>query len=159
MGWHLETMRSSSLAIHPQLFENGIPAIDGLDAPRQRQNITPVTVGMKQRLEPCIVTFAQRALELRKPALGDRQIGFSSGKHGVRFGFYQAISPSPAEKVTLPSLYVRFWHTDIAVVEIDFCFRGQSGHHAGVPQCPLMTQSGHGLKVYQPARHTFLVIC
>jgi hypothetical protein len=37
---------------------------------------------------------------LSKPTLGDRQIGFSSGKHGVRFWFYQATSPSPTEKVT-----------------------------------------------------------
>jgi hypothetical protein len=103
MGWYLEAMRSGSLAMHPQLFENGIPAIDGHDAPRQRQYITPVTVGMKQRLEQRIVAFAQRALELSKPTLGDRQIGFSSGKHGVGFCFHQATSPSPAEKVTLHS--------------------------------------------------------
>jgi len=76
-------MRSGSLAMHPQLFENRIPAIDGHDAPRQRQHITPVTVSMKQRLDQRIVSFAQRALELSKPTLRDRQIGFSSGKHGM----------------------------------------------------------------------------
>jgi hypothetical protein len=38
---------------------------------------------------------------LSKPTLGDRQIGFSSGKHGGGFCFHQATSPSPAEKVTL----------------------------------------------------------
>jgi hypothetical protein len=63
-------------------------------------NITPVTLGKKQRLEQRIVAFAQRALELSKPTLGDRQIGFSSGKHGVRFCFYQATSPSRTQKVT-----------------------------------------------------------
>jgi hypothetical protein len=63
MGGYLETTRPGALAMHPQLFENGIPAIDGHDAPRQRQYIAPVTVGMKQRLEQRIVAYRYRPLK------------------------------------------------------------------------------------------------
>jgi hypothetical protein len=71
----------------PQVYKNGAPAIDRHDSPRQRQYITPVTVGMKQSLEQGIVAFAQGSLELSKPTLGDRQIGFSSSKHGSAICF------------------------------------------------------------------------
>jgi hypothetical protein len=97
MGWYLEATRPGALAMHPQLFENRIPAINGHDAPRQRQHITPVTVGMKQRLEQRIVAFAQRALQLSEPTLGDRQIGFSSGKHGVRLVLSGYITFAPGK--------------------------------------------------------------
>jgi hypothetical protein len=39
---------------------------------------------------------------------------------------------------------VRFWHkADISRLSPNVRFRGQSGHDADVPQCPLLTQSGH----------------
>jgi hypothetical protein len=88
----------------PQVFKNGARAVDGHDSPRQRQYITPVTVGMKQSLEQGIVAFAQGSLELSKPTLGDGQIGFSSGKHGMHSCFCQATSLSPVEKVALPPI-------------------------------------------------------
>jgi hypothetical protein len=69
----------------PQVSKNGASAIDRHDSPRQRQYITPVTVGMKQSLQQGIVAFAQGSLELSEPTLGDGQTVFSSGKHGICF--------------------------------------------------------------------------
>src|SRR5262249_10863138 len=108
-GWDLEVMRPSSLAMPPQVLKDGAPAVDGHDSPRQRQYITPVTVGMKQSLEQGIVAFAQCPLELSKPTLGDGQIGFRSGKHGMHSCFCQATSLSPVEKVALPRLLDLPW--------------------------------------------------
>ena len=73
--------------MRPQLSHDGVPAVDGRDSPRQRQHVTPVTVSMKQRLEQGIVAIAQRSLQLSKPMLGKRQIGFGTGKHALRFCF------------------------------------------------------------------------
>jgi hypothetical protein len=44
---------------------------------------------MKQRLEQGVVATDQRSLQLSKPTLGDCQIGFCSGKHGL--GFFAAV--------------------------------------------------------------------
>src|SRR6516165_5964091 len=41
---------------------------------------------------------------------------------------------------------VRFLHkADIATGSTDVRFRGQSGHHANLRECPLMTQSRHSV--------------
>ena len=55
----------------PQLSHDCVPAVDGRNSPRQRQDVTPVTVRMKQRLEQGVVAIAQRSLQLSKPTLGD----------------------------------------------------------------------------------------
>jgi hypothetical protein len=42
------------------------------------------------------------------------------------------------------SAWVRLWHkADMAIVLNHVCFWGQSGHHANLQDCPLMTQTGH----------------
>src|SRR5262249_28737146 len=38
---------------------------------------------------------------------------------------------------------VRYWHkADMPTRSIDVCFWGESGHHADIPRCPLLIQSG-----------------
>ena len=41
---------------------------------------------------------------------------------------------------------VRFWHkADMPITLRNVRFRGQSGHHADMLRCPLLTQSGHSV--------------
>jgi hypothetical protein len=52
-----------------QSLDNGAAAADGLDAPRKRQDVAPVAVGMKEIVEQRRI--ANRAIELRQPFVYD----------------------------------------------------------------------------------------
>src|SRR5262249_62164720 len=76
------------------------------------------------------------------------------GPRGLRKGRVVALSPRrglrPTERTrriqrfSKHARYVCSWHiADISPPSSDVRFWGQSGHCSQVPQCPLLTQSGH----------------
>ncbi len=81
MGWYLEANGRGPLAMCALLSHNCVPAADGRNSPRQRRDVMPVTVNIKQRLYQAIVAIAQGSLQLSKPTFDDCQVGFSPRKH------------------------------------------------------------------------------
>ena len=61
--------------------QNRIRTADRLDPPRERQHITPMAVGVKQRVEARMASRGQRLLELRQPILRNGRDGICSGQH------------------------------------------------------------------------------
>ena len=54
----------------PQLVEDRVGAVEGLDVPAQRQHVAPIAVAVKQRVQQTVVGPRQRFLELRQPIVG-----------------------------------------------------------------------------------------
>ena len=92
-GSRAETGRSSAPHLRSHLSQNRVRAVDCFDLPGQRQHITPMTVGMKQRLEQDIVGRRKGPFELRKPIL-------RSGRGGVYFRLCQHAPPKQRSKPT-----------------------------------------------------------
>ena len=75
VGVDLKTAGSGAVGVSLQLGEDCIGAVDGLQAPAQRQHIAPIAVGVKQGFQQAVIGFCERSFELRQPIFrGDRDI-------------------------------------------------------------------------------------
>ena len=68
-GIYSESGGSYTASMRLKPSQNGLCAVDRLDAPSEREQIAPIAIGVKQGLERNIVWPSERRFELRKPIL------------------------------------------------------------------------------------------
>ncbi len=67
--------RHGAAGVGPQLFQDLVRAVDGLDVPAQCQHVAPVALLVKQGFQRAVIGLSQRGFELRQPVIdGERKI-------------------------------------------------------------------------------------